>query len=137
MRDNIRREGTKGRFTASSSSAVSDPTHVPWTRWLGDLRRLEGQRSLVIQRRVTPLAVVERLHVVEQAGASLVTGLVVAMYDEFGLERVEEAFHRRVIPAVALATHALPDRVTADQFPVRGGRVGRALVRMQDGGWPA
>ncbi len=34
-----------------------DLTHVRWTRLLGDLHRLEGQRSLVVQGRVTSLAV--------------------------------------------------------------------------------
>lgn len=78
-----------------------DLPHVRWTRLLGDLHRLEGQRSLVVQGRVASLAVVKHFHVIGQAGSCLVSGSVV------------------------------------EQFPVIGGRVGRALVGVQDCGWPA
>jgi hypothetical protein len=48
----------------------------------------------------------------------------------------EACFVQSVIPAVSLATHALTDRVSSDQFPVFGCRVRRALVRVQDCRWP-
>ena len=53
------------------------------------------------------LTVVEHLHIVEQAGSGLIARLVITVHDQIGLERVEEAFHGRIIPAITLATHAL------------------------------
>src|SRR6476661_7608114 len=45
---------------------------------------------------MSPLPVVKHFHVIEQAEPRIVAGLVVAVHDQFGLERMEEALHRRV-----------------------------------------
>lgn len=46
-------------------------------------------------------------------------------------ERVEEALHRRIVPAVSLATHALADRMSAKQRTIIRCCISRPLVRMQ------
>src|SRR6188508_2645129 len=81
---------------------------------------------------MTALTVVEDLHVFEQACARLFTGAVVAMHHELGLERMEEAFHRRVIPTVGPAAHALTNTVAREQCAISAHRVSSALVRMYD-----
>jgi len=54
-------------------------------------------------------SIVEALDEGEDVALGLGTGLVLAMMDEFGLESVEEAFHRSVDVAVRLAAHRRRD----------------------------
>ena len=74
-----------GRSALRAALGPIDLTHERWTRLWGDVCRLEDQRGLVVDRRVPPLAVVEQLHVVEQACPRLVPGSVVAVHHQFGL----------------------------------------------------
>src|SRR5690606_35292180 len=60
----------------------------------------------VTQGRVTTTGVVEPLDVVEHVGPSLVPGPIHLSIRAFGLERLEEALHRRVVPAIAGSAHA-------------------------------
>src|SRR5580765_8904851 len=92
--------------------------HLTWR-----FHRLERQRGLVANRRVSSLPVVKHFHVVEQADPGIVAGLVVAVHDQFGLERMKEALHGRIVPTITLATHALPDAMAVDDFPVASGGV--------------
>ena len=66
---------------------------------------------------MAPLSVVKHLQVVEQTCPGLIPGLVIAMHDQLALERMEEAFHWCIVPAIFFATHALPDGVPAKQCP--------------------
>src|SRR4029450_3101994 len=50
---------------------------------------------------------------------------------KFGLERMEEALHRRIVPTITLATHALPDAIAVDDFPVASGGIRGPLVGVQ------
>jgi hypothetical protein len=58
------------------------------------------------------------LDVIKQAGPRIVARLVVAVHDQFGLECMEEALHRRIVVTITLAAHALPDAIAVDDFPV-------------------
>lgn len=49
--------------------------------------------------------VVEAVNVFEEGDLDLATGLPVAAPDEFGLQRLEEAFDGGIVVAVALAAH--------------------------------
>src|SRR4051795_11330299 len=63
----------------------------------------------VSDRRMTPGHVVEPLDVVEHVGSCLIPGGISFALDAFGLQRREEALHRRVVPHVAGSTHAADD----------------------------
>src|SRR5215471_7028505 len=54
------------------------------------------------------------------------------MMDELALERMEEALHRCIVPAVSLAAHALADAMAEQQCPILGHCVEGAPVRVQD-----
>ena len=58
---------------------------------LGDAFEFELDGRSVVQRRVHSVAIVEGLDVLEDARSGLVSGPVVLVVDELGLERVEEA----------------------------------------------
>lgn len=62
-----------------------------------------------------PLAVVENLQLIEQASAGLTPGLVVAMHDEVGLERVEETHH----PTWGVRATQLPFDAKSNRLAIR------------------
>src|SRR5437763_5020628 len=82
------------------------------------------------------LPVVKHFHVIEQADPRIVARLVVTVHDQFGLERMEEALHRRIVPTITLAAHALPDAIAVDDFPVASGGVRGPLVECSVIGGP-
>ncbi len=47
---------------------------------------------------MSALVVVKHFHVLEQAGLGLVSGVVIAMHHQLGLQGMEETLHRRIIP---------------------------------------
>lgn len=53
----------------------------------------------------------EHLDVIEQALPSLIEGTVFMGSNMLGFQRMEEAFHRRVVVAIALTAHARLDTV--------------------------
>ena len=55
---------------------------------------------------MTPITIVKNLDVFKNIQAGLISGSVVAVKGQFSFERAEETFHRRVVIAVTLATHA-------------------------------
>src|SRR5437763_10558405 len=81
------------------------------------------------------LPVVKHFHVIEQADPRIIACLVVAVHDQFGLERMEEALHRRIVPTVSLAAHALPDAIAVYDFPVASRGVRGPLVGVQRYRW--
>ena len=62
----------------------------------------------------------------------LCSGLVILVIDKLSLEGAEEALHRSVDPAVALATHALMKSIAFQHISVFLSGVLNALVGMQD-----
>src|SRR3954447_17628459 len=69
------------------------------------------------------LAIVKGLHVLEDDPAGRLPGRKAGAVNQLGLERAEEALHRRVVPAVALAAHRLHDPVPGQDRPVVLARV--------------
>src|SRR5260370_41428363 len=55
---------------------------------------------------MTPGRIVEPLDVVEHICSGLVPGAVGFALDALGLQRREEAFHRRIVPNIAGSAHA-------------------------------
>src|SRR6476620_6838354 len=62
--------------------------------------------------------VVKSLDVLEQVSPGLVACIIFGCLDEFTLQRREKAFHRRVVPAVALAAHRADHAVAPQAGPV-------------------
>ena len=54
------------------------------------------------------LAIVVGFDVVKDLRLSVLDTLKDAIFEHLGLERAKARFHKRVIVAIALATHALP-----------------------------
>ncbi len=65
----------------------------------------EPNRRLALERGVAATPVVEHLDVLEQVSDGFLAGGVACTVHPFVLEAVEEAFGRRIVPAVTLATH--------------------------------
>src|SRR3972149_9028112 len=65
----------------------------------------ELNRRLALERGVAATPVVEHLDVLEQVSDDFLAGGVACAVDPLILEAVEEAFGRRIIPAVTLAAH--------------------------------
>jgi hypothetical protein len=59
--------------------------------------------------------VVTSFDVVEHIGSCLVSGPVGFAFRPFGLERREEALHRRVVPDITGTAHAADDAVVGHQ----------------------
>src|ERR1043165_2445270 len=76
--------------------SASEATHERWTVGSGDCWSFQDQRSHVVDRGVAPLTVIKHPHIFEETCSSFVRGPVVAVHYQLGLQRVEEAFHRRV-----------------------------------------
>lgn len=76
--------------------------------------------------------VVEDFNVFEDAGPCFLTSFISLKVREFGLECVKEAFRDRIVVAVALAAHALLDRVALDQDSDFLTGVLTATIRVQD-----
>ena len=68
----------------------------------------------VAERRVAAPGIVEALDVVEHVGSGFVTRAIGFARRALGLERGEEALHRRVVPHVARPAHAA-DHAMIDQ----------------------
>ena len=79
---------------------------LPPNQWTGLSRSALGVGwTDIAQGRVQATGIVEALDVLEQIAPGLVAGSVDPVVDPLGLQRVEEALHRGVVPAVALAAH--------------------------------
>lgn len=66
-------------------------------------------------RRVTAGRIVEPLDVVEHICCGLVPGAVGFALDALGLQRREEALHRRIVPNVVGSAHAAEDAAVGHQ----------------------
>ena len=67
-----------------------------------------------------PALVVEALDVGEDVAVCLIAGCILAMMNQFGLERVEEALHRGVVVAVGPAAHGRPEAGSLHQLSILG-----------------
>src|SRR6266545_1538250 len=76
--------------------------------------------------------IVEAFDPVNDIESRLSAGLISELIDTFDLQRLEEAFHRCIVPAIGLATHRLQHSEIANQLPVAIACVLAAAVRMHD-----
>lgn len=79
--------------------------------------------------------VVEAVYVFVEGDFDLSTGLLVAAPDEFGLQRLEDAFDGGIVVAIALAAHPNLEPVLAQQLLIVVSTVLRPAVRMRNATW--
>ncbi len=65
---------------------------------------LEQQRRLIVQRRMTPNAVVKDFDEIEDLALSLCPRLVVRVMDQFAFKCVEETLCHTVVPTIDYRT---------------------------------
>ena len=83
-----------------------------------------------------PRGIVEALDVVEHVGFRLLSGAIRFARGSLGLERGEEAFHCRVVPHIARATHAAGETLIRQEPLEQFAGVLAALIRvMQSPSW--
>ena len=92
----------------------------------------------IAESRVEPLAIVVALEISEQLAPGLLAGGEVFPMNELDLECGEEALHRRVVVAAALAAHGLPHAPALQQGPVEAGGIPATTIRVghESLGWP-
>ena len=85
-----------------------------------------------------PGSVVEALDEGKDIALGLGAGLVVAMMNEFGLQAVEEAFHRGIIIAIGLAAHRCDHASSAECVAVGSCGIVDAAIGVVDQSvlWP-
>ena len=76
--------------------------------------------------------VVEDFDVLKQAGFGLLVVLVFVSVNQLLFEGGEEAFERRIVPAIALATHAAYNAPILKLFPIAARRVLAAPITMEE-----
>ena len=83
--------------------------------------------------------VVEAVDVFEEGYFDLTAGLPVATPDQFGFERLEEAFDSGIVVAIALATHRHLEPVLAQQLLIVVSAVLRPAIRVMNAPlwWPS
>src|SRR5437763_13147500 len=69
------------------------------------------------------IRIVETLDPIDQIKSRLCACRIPHSIDPLHLQRLEETLHRRIVPAVSLATHRLHHAVTIDQAPMLVARV--------------
>ena len=79
--------------------------------------------------------VVEAVDVFEDGDFDFATGLPVAAPDQFGLQRLEEAFDGRIVIAIAFPAHRGRQHLLAQKLLVVVGTVLRAAVRVVNAAW--
>ncbi len=89
----------------------------------------------IVDRRMQALRIVELFDPVDQIEPALCTGCVMPAMHPFDFKRLEEAFHRGVIPAIGASTHVLHHPVLIDQFAMLITRVLNAAIGMHDQTW--
>src|SRR5437588_11846849 len=87
---------------------------------------------------MTTSRVVEPFDVIEDVRASFVSCAIPAAIHALNLERGEEAFHRRIVPAITATAHAATNAMLSQQSLELLRRVLAALIgMMQQLLWPA
>ena len=79
--------------------------------------------------------VVEAVDVFEEGDFDLATGLPVATPDEFGLQRLEEAFDGGIVVTVAFPTHRHLEPVLAQQLLIVVGTILRPAIGVMNAAW--
>src|SRR5215203_7342427 len=77
-------------------------------------------------------SIVPALQELEDVSPGLIVRQVVALLDEFALQRGIEALHRRIIPAIALAAHRADDAVLLQSLAVLVRRELHPAVRVMN-----
>src|SRR6476620_5509544 len=72
----------------------------------------------IAQCRMQAPPIVPALQELEDIRSCLIVRQVVALLDEFALQRGIEALHRRVVPAIALAAHRADDAVLLQSLAI-------------------
>jgi hypothetical protein len=93
---------------------------------------LIGLWAEIVQRRVAPAPVVERLDVEEQIGLRLVAASIHPMVDQLTFQRAEEAFHGRIVVPASDAIHTGLDAMVPQQGLIGAIRVLAALIGVMD-----
>ena len=94
----------------------------------------ELHRTEIAQRGVPPLGVVEALDVIKHVGLGLSARAVGRARRAFGLQRGEEALHRRIVPDIARPAHTAGDAVVGQEPLERlTGILAPPIRVMQDG----
>ena len=75
-------------------------------------------------------SVIEYFDPFENVLPGLFAGPIALMMHVFRFQRMEEAFHHGIVPAVPAPTHTRRQAVLGEQFAVRGGGVLGSSVRM-------
>src|SRR5438094_1662773 len=78
------------------------------------------------------IRIVETLDPINQIKSRLRARCISQSIDPFDFQRLEEAFHRRIVPAISLPTHRLHHPVTIDQIPMFLAGVLHAAIGMHD-----
>ena len=82
----------------------------------------------VVQRGMFPLTIIEQLKVLENVRLGFFSRFIVLVENPFSFQLAEEAFDRRVIPAVAFAAHAASDVMVLQKLSEGIGRILTALL---------
>ncbi len=72
----------------------------------------------VADARVSPLAIVEDLDVLEECGSGFTSGGEPGSMHELGFKRAEEALHGSIVQAIALSAHGGLDAMEPKQFAI-------------------
>src|SRR6476660_6562040 len=86
----------------------------------------------IAQCRMQAPPIVPALQELEDIRSCLIVRQVVALLDEFALQRGIEALHRRVVPAIALAAHRADDAVLLQSLAILVRRELHAAVRVMN-----
>jgi len=88
-------------------------------RWLRDCRpRFVLSRGVIAEGRMLTLPIVEDLDVFEDVLLGFVSGDILSLMYQLTLERSEETFDARVVPAVAFTAHARNEAVLSESVLV-------------------
>ncbi len=99
--------------------------------WLRDCRpRFILGRGVIAEGRVPSLPIIEHLNVFEDVLFGFVSRGVAPMIDQLTLQRPEETFDARVVPAIAFAAHAGAEAIGGKDALVARGRILTPTVRM-------
>jgi hypothetical protein len=118
------RVGIRGLRRERHADLAHDGTSLGW--------------GTVADGRVQTLSIVEDLDVVEHCCSGLLAGAEVGLMDVLRLERGEEAFHRRIIQAIATSAHRLLEPVAGQHAAIVGASILHAAIAVQDESlfWP-
>ena len=78
------------------------------------------------------LSIIKDLYIIKDTDPCLFAGLIVFQEDMLGFKRMKEAFHSRIIVAIAGTTHAGSYTASFQQIPEFAACILASLVRVMD-----